>query len=242
MLTLQKPLVIALALCAGLTSSWSSAQDLQLNSTTIVGQTQFRALSDDLGAALSYKGKTPAESLGITGFDVGISVTSTKLANADRYGAALDNNNLLLPTVSAQKGLPFGFDVGATYASANGIKFVGGELRYALVEGGTLVPAVGLRGSMTRLTGVDELGLSTRGVDLSVSKGFAFATPYAGIGRVWVNSAPKFASNTPLETETFALNKYYVGVGLNMMLLNLNIEADRTGDATSYSAKLGIRF
>ena len=241
MRTRQKPLVIALALSAALSATWAGAQDLQLKGN-VGQQAEFRALSDDLGAALSYKAKTPTEPLGITGFDVGISVSSTKLANADRYGAALDNNtNLLLPSVSAQKGLPLGFDIGATYAAANGIKFVGGELRYALLEGGALVPAVGLRGSMTRLSGVDELGLSTRGLDLSVSKGFAFATPYAGIGRVWVNSTPRI-SGVALENETFWLSKYYLGIGLNMMLMNLNIEADRTGDATSYSAKLGIRF
>lgn len=241
MRTQQKRLLLASTLIAGFHSFGAAAQDLQLKGN-ITQQSEFRALSDDLGAALSYKGKTPAEPLGITGFDIGLAVSSTKLANADRYSGALDNKtNFYLPTVSAQKGLPLGFDIGAAYASGNGIKYVGGELRYALVEGGTLVPAVGLRGSMTRVTGVDELGFSTRGLDLSVSKGFAFATPYAGIGRVWVNSTPKI-SGVALESETFSLSKYYVGVGLNMMLLNLNLEADRTGDATSYSAKLGVRF
>lgn len=225
----------------GFLPTLSAAQDLTLQGN-ITAQPQFRALSDDLGAALSYKAQTPAEPLGITGFDIGISATSTKLHNASQYGAALDNNStLVMPTVRAHKGLPFGFDIGASYAAADGIKFVGGELRYALVEGGTLVPAVGLRGSLTRVTGVDELDFDTRGVDLSVSKGFAFATPYAGIGRVWVNSTAKVPGLT-LAPENFSLDKYYVGIGINMMLMNLNLEADRTGEATSYSAKLGIRF
>lgn len=233
--------IAAIVSAAGFQPLFAVAQDLTLQGN-VTTQTQFRALSDDLGAALSYKGQTPAEPLGVTGFDIGIAATSTKLHNAKLYNAALDNEDtLIMPTVRAHKGLPLGFDVGAAYASADGIRYVGGELRYALVAGGTLTPAVGLRGSMTRLTGVDELEFDTRGLDISISKGFAFATPYAGIGRVWVNSTAK-VPGLALAAEDFALDKYYVGIGLNMMLMNLNLEADRTGESTSYSAKLGIRF
>lgn len=232
--------IAAIVSAAGFQPMFATAQDLTLQGH-VNTQPEFRALSEDLGAALSYKGQTPAEPLGVTGFDIGIAATSTKLNNANQYGAALENEDtLIMPTVRAHKGLPFGFDVGASYAAADGIRFVGGELRYALVEGGTLTPAVGLRGSITRLTGVDDLDFDTRGLDISISKGFAFATPYAGIGRVWVNSAAK--PGLALAEEDFALDKYYVGIGLNMMLMNLNLEADRTGESTSYSAKLGIRF
>lgn len=233
--------VAAIAATLGFQPLLAGAQDLTLQGNVTL-QSQFRAISDDLGAVLSYKGQTPTTPLGVTGFDIGISATSTKLENASRYNAALDNkSSLVMPTVRAHKGLPLGFDVGASYASADGIRFVGGELRYALLEGGMLAPAVGLRGSMTRLTGVDELEFDTRGLDLSISKGFAFATPYAGVGRVWVNSTPKIPG-VALAAEDFSLAKYYVGLGLNMMLMNINLEADRTGDSTSYSAKLGIRF
>ena len=46
-----------------------------------LNQSDFHALSEDLGAALSYKPLTPTAPLGITGFDVGIAVTDTKLQN-----------------------------------------------------------------------------------------------------------------------------------------------------------------
>lgn len=240
-MTFRHRSIVALISISSFLPLSATAQDLVLKDN-IFTQTQFRALSDDLGAALSYKGQTPAEPLGITGFDIGIAATSTKLQNTTRYNAALDNETtLVVPTVRAHKGLPFGFDIGASYASTGDIRYVGGELRYALLEGGTLSPAIGLRGSMTRLTGIDELDFDTRGLDLSISKGFAFATPYAGIGRVWVNSTAKVPGLT-LADEDFSLAKYYVGIGLNMMLININVEADRTGEATSYSAKFGIRF
>lgn len=233
--------VATLAATLGLSPLLAGAQDVTLQGNVNL-QSEFRALSEDLGSALSYKAQVPTTPLGVTGFDIGISATSTKLENASRYNAALENkSSIVIPTVRAHKGLPFGFDVGASYAKAGDIRFVGGELRYALIEGGLLAPAVGLRGSMTKLSGVDELDFDTRGVDLSISKGFAFATPYAGIGRVWVNSTPKIPS-VSLAAEDFAVDKYYVGLGLNLMLMNINLEADRTGDSTSYSAKLGLRF
>jgi len=54
-----------------------------------------------------------------------------------------------------------------------------------------VAPAIGVRGSLTKLSGVDQLSLDTRGLDLSISKGFALLTPYAGIGRVWSTAIPK---------------------------------------------------
>jgi hypothetical protein len=120
------------------------------------------------------------------------------------------------------------------------IKYYGGELRYAVVQGGVTMPAIGVRGNFTKVTGVDQINFDTRGLDLSISKGFAVATPYAGIGRVWVNSDPKGAPL--LAKEDFGLNKYFVGVGLKLVLFNFNLEADKTGDVTGYSAKVGLRF
>ncbi len=59
-----------------------------------------------------------------------------------------------------------------------------------------------------KLSGVDQLDLRTSSVDLSVSKGFAFLTPYAGIGRVDVRSS---APGTLLKQEKFGLDKVFAG-------------------------------
>jgi hypothetical protein len=101
-------------------------------------------------------------------------------------------------------------------------------------------PALGVRASFTKLSGVDQLSMDTRGVDISISKGFAFITPYAGLGRVWVESDPHGTAG--LRKEEFSLDKAFVGVGMNFALLNLNLEADKTGNVSSYSLKLGLRF
>ena len=204
-------------------------------------QSNFKIFSEDLGSALSYKAVTPPTPLGITGFDLGVEVTSTKMRNLD-IATGSSTTSLVVPKLHVYKGLPLGIDVGAFYSAvpSTNIKLYGGELRYAILEGGVALPAVGIRGAMTKLSGVNQLAFSTKSLDVSISKGFAMFTPYAGLGTVWVDSTPDAAFG--LTKETFRENKIFAGGNFNMGLVNLAMEYDKTGSATSYSAKLGFRF
>lgn len=211
---------------------------------SLLTQQEFRGLSEDLTGVFSYKPVTPAAPLGTLGFDIGIALTGTSLAHPRAYQKATGtaDDTVYLSKIHVHKGLPFGFDVGAAYSELNGagVSFVGAEARYALVRGGVMTPAVALRLSYSALRGTDHLDLATRGVDLSVSKGFAMVSPYAGIGTVWTTSKPRHALH--LHSERFTLNKYFVGATFNLLLMNLSLEADRTGETSSYSAKFGLRF
>jgi hypothetical protein len=214
-----------------------------LNIQLLINQPQFHALSEDLGAALSYKPLTPTAPLGITGFDVGIAVTDTKLQNSAVFKAAgADISSVVVPSLRVNKGLPLDIDIGLMVGGVPGtnIRLYGGELRYAIVSGGVAMPAIGVRGSYTKLTGVDQLDFDTKGLDLSISKGFLMFTPYAGVGKVWVASTPN--GNPALSKESLSLNKVYAGINMNFGLTNLAFEGDRTGKATSYGVKLGFRF
>ncbi len=212
-----------------------------------IGQTDFHNLSEDLGSALSYKPVTPSTTLGITGFDIGIDVTQTQLAKSAYLwptitGSSTSINNLYIPKLYVEKGLPFGFDIGGFYSAVpnSNIKLWGGELRYAILDGGLVTPTIGVRAAYTKLTGVSILSLDTRSVDISISKGIALLTPYAGAGVVWTNST---ANGVPTLTgESFSQNKVYAGANLNLGLGNIAAEWDRTGSANSYSIKLGFRF
>jgi hypothetical protein len=203
-------------------------------------QPAFKTFSEDLGSALSYKPVTPPTPLGITGFDIGLEVTSTKMRNLETATNS-SMSSLVVPKLHVYKGLPLNFDIGAFYSSVptTNIKLYGGELRYAILEGGIALPAVGIRGALTKLSGVSQLALSTKSLDVSISKGFAMFTPYAGLGTVWVDSTPNVA---PLVKETFRQNKIFAGGNLNLGLVNFALEYDKTGSAASYSAKLGFRF
>jgi hypothetical protein len=233
---------ILASLAASLVPLAAIAGDVNIGN--LANQGEFRALTKDLGALLSYKPLTPAAPLGITGFDVGIAATVTRIENSTvlaRAGAG-DHHSLVAPTLRLNKGLPLDFDIGVLYSAIPGtdIRFWGGELRYALLAGGVATPAVGLRASYTRLSGVNNLDFDTKGLDLSVSKGFAFFTPYAGVGEVWVTGTP--SGNAVLTKESVALHKVFVGLNMNFGLVNVALEGDRTGNNNSYGAKVGFRF
>jgi hypothetical protein len=234
--------LLTFVLMAGLVAP-VCAQDI--DRIQLLTQPEFRLLSEDLGGVLSYRPQIPTAPLGITGFDIGIAITVAKIENEEIFERATSDDVpswIPIPTLRAHKGLPFGFDIGLMYAQIPGsdIKYYGGELKYAFVPGNIAIPAIGLRGSFTKVSGIDQIDFDTRSLDLSISKGFVIATPYAGIGRVWVNSDPK--GTVGLRKEDFELDKFFLGLGLKFGLFNLNLEGDRTGDVTAFSAKVGLRF
>jgi hypothetical protein len=243
----MKKLLPLLCLIAGFSSAASAAD---ISTMQNLAQAEFKLLSEDLGSALSYKPVTPAEPLGITGFDLGIEVTSTDiskssaaLSKASGGGSTLDT--LIVPKLHVAKGLPFGIDV-AAFVSAiptTNIKLVGAELRYAIIEGGVAMPAVAIRGAMTRLSGVEQLAFNTKSLDLSISKGILMFTPYAGVGQVWVNSEANVAGLGGVTlAESFTQSKVFVGTNINLGLTNFALEGDSTGGTKSYSLKMGFRW
>lgn len=223
------------------TSVWAG----ELNGLQTLAQGEFRGLSEDLGAALSYKGIIPAESLGITGFDLGVAVSSVSLDSKAYWSKAGSNvsSDAIVPSLRVHKGLPFNLDLGLMYSQVprTGINLIGGEVRWAAFEGGTVAPAVALRLGATRLSGLDQLDLNTTSLDVSISKGFLMVTPFAGIGTVHTSSKPNIDGST-LQSESFSQAKMFVGANLNFGLMNFALEADKTGDVNSTSVKLGLRF
>lgn len=234
---MRKTLFLALTLAA------PAVNAADIDNLGALNQREFRHFSEDLGAALSYKALAPAEPLGVTGFDIGVEVTSTRLGHSDLFERVSDEDldSVVIPKVHAHKGLPFGIDVGLMYATVpdSNVDLVGAELRYALVEGGVAMPAVAVRGTWSRMDGVDQLDLETRGLELTVSKGFAMLTPYAGVGQVWVDSDPNV---TLLNDESFTLSKYYAGANLALGLLSIGLEAEQMGDTRSLGGKFALRW
>ncbi len=209
-----------------------------------MSQEDFKTLSENLSAATHYRGITPTEPLGLVGFDVGVSISSTEIDEEvlDRASEGdFELDSLLLPRLHVHKGLPFGIDVGA-FASAvpdTDIKLLGAEIRKSIFDGTAATPAVGIRAGVSTLQGLDQLSLQSYSVDLSISKGILMLTPYAGLGYIMTNAEASEEFN--LEKESVTQQKAFVGLNINFGV-NLTLEADRTGDYTSYSAKVGFRF
>jgi hypothetical protein len=208
-----------------------------------LSQDAFRGLSRDLGAAFSYKGVVPAAPLGTLGIDVGVEATTTKIEHGPAFSAAGAGgvSDIFVPKLHVHKGLPYGWDIGAFVGGASEVNatLFGADIRKALIDDGIATPAVALRLSGTRATGLGDLRVGTAAIDLMASKKFVVLTPYAGAGivRTWSS-----VSSSSLKDEQQNDGRYFAGLAVTLLAANLAFEAERQAGNTSLSAKLGLRF
>ena len=207
----------------------------------VISQTEFLALSKDLAAATNTKTMEPAAPLGMTGFDVSLSSSLTKTQAGSVWQTVNGNqvDNLVQNKLSLSKGLHGGLDLGGFVSKGTNtnISVVGAHAKYALVEGNAILPAIAVRASHSRMGGVSDMSLNNTGFDVLISKGFVGFTPYAGVGTVHTS-----AKATGKTDESFTQSKSFVGVSLNILLLNLSAEYDRTGKNSTMGLKAGVRF
>src|SRR3989304_7384341 len=154
-LTVSSLLSLFLLVSSG-SESFAGGNDIVLYPS--IGQSAFEDLSKEVGFLISYVPLAPAEPLGILGFDIGLEVTGAKISSGPWEKALSDAkppDYLILPKIHVQKGLPFGIDVGAVFSTVPGsnITLYGGEIKYAVLKGSIVSPAVALRGTYTTLSG-----------------------------------------------------------------------------------------
>ena len=221
----------------------AGSNDIELLS---MAQNEFKNLSKEIGLIISYVPLAPAEPLGVLGFDIGIEATGVKISSGSTFWEnAVSGGDppdyIVLPKIHVQKGLPFGIDVGAIFATVPGsnITLYGGELKWAVLEGSIVSPAVAVRGTYTALAGVDDVDASTFGLDASVSKGFGPLTPYAGLGQVWISASEN--AGLGLDDVSTSATKFFVGAKLKILLLGIVVQADFS-DVPMYSARANISF
>jgi len=231
-------------LLIGLSSPVLAATDIKLPNTFT--QSEFDDLSRQVGLAISYNPLSPAASLGLLGFDIGVEATAVHIdSNKSFWTDAVGKtppSYLVFPKIHAQKGLPLGIDVGLSYAKVPGtnIGLMGGELKWAVLEGTSVMPAVAIRGDYTKLVGVNDINLSDYGADISISKGFLFVTPYAGVGEVWISSKEK-SDLIDLKSASLSETKGFVGVKLSLFIISFVAEADFS-KVPSYSGRMNLSF
>ena len=233
--------LFSLALALPLQSA--SASNIDIDNIISTNQTAYEDFIEEIGLTIAYLPMAPAEPLGIVGFDIGVEVTTADI-DQSRWTAVTSADppgTVVLPKIHVQKGLPFSIDIGAIYTKIpdSNIAIAGGEIKWAFISGNIALPAVAIRGSYTKLLGVDVLDLETYGADISISKGIAFVTPYAGYGQVWIRSKAKsLVSNLEANLN---LPKPFVGVKVSIALINLVVEAD-FGEVPLYTGRINIGF
>lgn len=241
---MRKLVLILPLMVAGLPAHADKSVEIKASCTKATCQEQFKSMSEDLVAAIDYKAVGPAEATGLVGFGIG-AVASYVPVDVKQDWRDVTNESfsgLTLIGLQATKGLPFGLDVGAFYTAVpnTDLEILGGEVRFALLEGSTVSPALALRGSYVTVSGVDSYDLDSKAVDLSLSKGFTLITPYAGVGYVWGESDPK--DNFGLEKVEVEEAKAYIGARISLGLIEFTPEIGQVGDTVTYSLRTGFSF
>lgn len=224
----------------------ASAEDFDFDFVANPQQDDFESVVEDVAAAFNSKSLAPAEAMGITGFAIGVFGSYVETDDPDAWQRLVGEevNEIGLVGVVAQKGLPLGIDVGASYAQVPGedAKLFGAEIRYAFLEGGVATPGLGLRASYTNMSGVDEIGFDSYGLDLSISKGVGPLTPYAGVGYVWSDIEVKDdAAAVLLDDESVDETRIFIGLRLSA-LFGITPEYERVGDRDAFNLRVGFAF
>ena len=166
----------------------------------------------ELGAAISNKPMHGGETLGLYGFEVGVSNTIAFIDTRGETGLPSPwervhqdgepNNMMVIPRLDIRKGLPASIEVGASmgYLAVSRQTSMGGYLRAAPLEGYRNMPDVVLQVGYAGYVGNDQLELGT--MDISGTVGYtipfgrvigvnsAKVSPYLGFGGLKIHARP----------------------------------------------------
>jgi hypothetical protein len=240
MLKLKKSLLRSLVISTALISTTASAGDF--NDIRQLSQDAFLRLSKDLASVTALRALSPGVTLNLLGFDIGVEVGVTKVDNTDVWkkagGGATD---VITPRLTIHKGLAAGFDIGASIGAAGGTgtQTIGAIARYQFIEPGLITPGATIRLTANRDIGTNKVSVRSLGADFVVAKPLVIVTPYVGVGTVRTQTS---APNTLLSSVTVNRTRTFVGFDARLAFATVSAEAEKIGDTTTISSKLGFRF
>lgn len=217
-----------------------------------ITQEEFETFSALAAQAIYATPVDPARARGLLGFDIGVAATAMPVDTDALYwqrsvGDDFSvSDHVVVPRLIASKGLSFG-TISAMYSKVpdTDIAMWGASYDMPLTSGGIASPTIALRGAYSQLRGVEELDLTTYGVELFISKGFGPITPYAAAGYAR-HQADAIVSSNGIAPPRFLeaegnMNRYTLGVKISMFIPKLVVEATQ-GEERSYAAKIAIGF
>lgn len=247
---IMRTLLAALTLLVAAPFAHAGDADFDINcgGTPDTCRAAFAEVTKDITAALHYKQLAPLEATGITGVGVGAIGSyipvDKKSAWNELTGTKVDAIGMV--GVVANKGLPLGIDVAAFYTAipGTGASAYGAQVRYALLEGGVATPGIAVSANYTTTSGIDDFDYDAYGIDAGISKGFAFLTPYAGVGYVWAKATPgsSVKAATGVENEKVDEARFFVGLRMSLAFFEVTPEYERFGDRNVYNLRLGFSF
>jgi hypothetical protein len=210
-----------------------------------ITQAEFETFSRLVAQGIYATPVDPARARGLLGFDIGIAVTAVPVDTAAPYWQRATENDftvsdhVLVPKIVAQKGLSFAtLSLQYSQVQDSDIQVWGGSLDVPIISGGIVKPTLAVRGAYAVLKGVDELDLTTYGVEVFLSKGFGPVTPYAAIGTMRSDAEGRV---TPAFILTDESNQQRITLGVKVSLLFPKIIVEATqAEERSYAAKVSF--
>ena len=238
--SLRHALAISVALIC--TNVYTNATAGDFNDIRQLSQDAFLRLSKDLASVTALRALSPGVTLNLLGFDIGVEVGVTKVDSTDIWkkagGGATD---VITPRLTIHKGLAAGVDIGASIGAAGGTgtQTLGAIVRYQFIEPGLITPGATIRLTANRDIGANKVSVRTLGADFVVAKPLVIVTPYIGIGTVRAETS---APSTLLSNVTVNRTRTFVGFDARLAFATVSAEAEKIGDTTTISSKLGFRF
>jgi len=223
--------LVSLVLAAGLTHAGGFSFDPHF------AQKDLEGIAEAFGDVVTFPNVGTAVPTGLPGFEVLVVAGGPQVdtgsgwwqyVDARTVGGVLYGQRLIL-----RKGLP-------QTGQVAGEKFWGGEVRWAFIEGGTVSPALALRGSYSQLSGA-PFGCEVAEVQFVISKGFAVVSPYGGLGYRRVSARATFgepaATSHSVDTNHGTLT---VGARVTLLPLLRLVGEVRQTSTTSFFFGVGV--
>ena len=197
---------VTLAVLVGGPAAYADRNDIELSrlgnpgtDAASASNLKFEALTRSLAASVTSANLMPPETTGHAGFAVNMELGAVGFPAATQYPTESGQDPispLLVPSLHVRKGLPFSVELGARmgWIDRSSLFATTGELKWAVNEGFTWLPDIGVRAHVTRLLGTHDFSVTATGVDLGVGKQFPLGgmvtlTPYGGIDFVHVSAS-----------------------------------------------------
>ncbi|RKH09984.1 hypothetical protein D7Y13_34335 [Corallococcus praedator] len=218
MRTFSRWLVLATALSGA--AAHADDNDLQIarfgidrfgqDNAAALASADFRAFARTFGAVINSANLMPPRTTGHSGYAFNAELSVVSLPDSVFLPTEREQpGSVLLPSVHVRKGLPFSLELGGRvgWVEKSGMVTAMGELKWAVNEGFTYLPDVGVRLHVTKLFGAHDLDLTTTGLDIGVGKQFPLGgmitlTPYGGLDLAFVRATSRtliFNPNLTLE-------------------------------------------
>ncbi len=212
-------------------------------SVASLSRTEFITFMKEFVTIAGFKENRPAETFGIIGVEAGAGYEFFNTGKSsiwdDVYGQKTGSNENGI-FVHIRKGLLFNLDAGVRYGNLVNTEtnYQSFELRYGIMRGSMLTPAVALTANYTVITGFEDMKGNILGLNLSASKGLGPWTPYAGIGVQRIMCEPFRVTGLKEEKENVIVK--YVGFRFSFTPVNyVNLQAT-VDKSVTFSASLNF--